>query len=334
MIISTLRLASSAIIILPGCPALAAQVQFSQLDWLTESLTVLYPNSPVGTAELLFEASDERVFAQQGGYVNIVTQVPFLAALPQWSVQNWFVQYGSAEVMLRSSPTVQFNLGNLSGQKVPTLFYLMMVTAEPLPQMPGVTEMKETPLQQERYHVGGRAPSDGGPSGGSGLSTIPLTIGPFVCIPPSVADFPIGFAGTSVGGDDLRDVTEDTNGCAPAAAARSIGYLTEGLGLLSGVCQDNYGELIDAMDSDVGSGSIGTTDDNMLAGKEQFTAAHMLPINSELQYGMNEIGRVKNALNNGGDVEILIGWEGGGRPRRHDHLGHQPRQRRSDHHVR
>lgn len=309
MIKSMLRAASLAVALSLAVSASAVQVQFTQLDWLGDDGAVLYPSSRVGEAELFFEPSlADQVFVRQGAYVNIVTQVPFPAALPQWSVQNWLVQYPDAAHMLGSSPSVQFNLGNLSGQPVPFILHVMTVTPKPLQKMPDPGDMQDAPVQHQPYHVGGRAALEGGPSGGSGLSTIPLTIGPFICIPPFIIDFPISFGGITVPVAELRTVDEDLNGCAPGSVARSLGYMLPQMGILPGVCQTAYDELVDDMDTVIGRGG-GTSDPNMLAGKEEYAAAHNLAINSELQYGMDEIGRVKEALNNGGDVEILICWD-------------------------
>jgi Dockerin type I domain len=313
MIHSPPRAASLVVALSLTVSAPAVQVQFTQLDWLGDDGAVLHPSSRVGEAELFFGSSPtDQIFVLHGAFVNIVTQVPFPGSLPQWSVQNWLVQYPDAPHMIGSSPSVQFDLGNLSGQPVPFLSYVMSVTLMPLQEMPGPKGMLQATVQHQPYHVGGRAPLDGGSAGGSGLSAIPLTIGAFICIPPFVVDFPVSFGGISVATEGLRAVDEDINGCAPGSVARSLGYMLAGMGIFPGVCQDAYDELVDEMDTDTGRGGTGTTDPDMLAGKEAYTAAHTLAINSDLQYGMNEIGRVKAALNNGGDVEILIGWDGGG----------------------
>jgi hypothetical protein len=190
MIDSTLRAASLAVVLSFTVSTSAVPVQFTQLDWLGEDGAVLYPSSRVGEAELSFGSSlGDLIFVRQGAYVNIATQLPFPAALPQWSVQNWYVQYPDPAHMFGSSPSVQFNLGNLSGQPVPFVMFVMTVTPKPLHQMPGPGGMQNAPVQHQPYHVGGRAPVDGGLSGGSGLSTIPLTIGPFICFRRSSSTF-------------------------------------------------------------------------------------------------------------------------------------------------
>lgn len=110
-------------------------------------------------------------------------------------------------------------------------------------------------------------------------------------------------------------------GCAPAAAARSIAYLGETQDFETDDAQDIYDDLVDEMDTDIGGS--GTTDENMLDGKNSYVADNALGIDSEIAYTDtfdptngsswdDLMEQVQDALEKGCDVEILITWSGGG----------------------
>jgi hypothetical protein len=107
---------------------------------------------------------------------------------------------------------------------------------------------------------------------------------------------------------DIPSVDEGENECAPGSVARSIQYMAGRNGQPVPSPQDMKDGLADDMNTDPNSGTqIG----DILSGKNTYTGDNGLPINSEIQYGM-PLGDVMDTLNGGGDVEILIGWEGGG----------------------
>jgi len=123
-----------------------------------------------------------------------------------------------------------------------------------------------------------------------------------------LGNLPVAWAWTWQGADEIPAVDEDDNGCAPASAARSVAYLGAAHGFATGDVQDIYDDLYDNMDTD----ATGTSDDDMLSGKDKYAGDSGLPIESELVYGMEHLDDVMDAINDGADVEILISWDPNG----------------------
>lgn len=266
------------------------RVEFSQLNWLGEGDEPGFPLSRVGTAEFSFGPEAAPLVAGDGAFLNIVTQVP--GGTRSWAVRNLFVRYPSPAHMAGSHPSVQFSLTTPNGLRVPSLSYAMSVTSVPLLAAPS-GPLAFVPVALENYLTGGRN------GGGSGGSTIPLTIGPWI-------GFPVIPAGTTttttVAADDIPAVDEGKMGCAPGAVARSIAYMTD-----DDTAQDIYDELYKDMKTDPANG--GTTDPNTVAGKAAYAAAHGLDITTDLNSdGLGSIGDAIDVLDDGGDVEILITW--------------------------
>ena len=103
-------------------------------------------------------------------------------------------------------------------------------------------------------------------------------------------------------------IDEGCNECAPGSVARSIQYMAGRNGQSVPSPQDMKDDLADDMQTDPNNG---TQIDDILSGKNTYTGDNGLPINSQIQYGL-PMADVINTLNSGGDVEILIGWDGGG----------------------
>ena len=269
------------------------QVEFAQLNWLGEGGRPGFPQSRVGTAELSFGPDAAALVTGDGGFINLVTQVP--GGTRSWAVRNLFVRYPSPGHMLGSHPSVQFSLTTPNGLRVPSLFYVVSLTAMPLTSAP-IGSFSSAPVPLEDYRTGGYN------SGGSGLSSRPLTIGPW--IGPIL--IPIGpTATTDVPADGIPAVDEDTNGCAPGSVARSIAYMTGAENV-----QDIYDDLYEEMGT---TEEGGTTDDNIVSGKAAYAESSGLDITTNLNLdGLGSIGEAMETLENGGDVEILISWEGGG----------------------
>ncbi|MEM9597438.1 MAG: hypothetical protein AAGD06_24430 [Acidobacteriota bacterium] len=316
------------------------RVAFRQLNWLDASGSVLIKDSKVGEAEVFFSDASAALFTGRGGYVNITTSVDG-GATYQWSVQNLYHQYKSKALMLGSSPSVQFDLTTPNGTRVPKLLYRLSVTGAPLSSDPGSPNARaRVPLTD--YLTGGRG-------GGSGTSTLPYTIGPWVgpsFYPGRGVDAapaePQRTASTSQSGDDLPKVDEDIDGCAPGAVARSIKYMADNAGVDLPDVQDIYKELYEKMGT---TSPGGTSDDDIVAGKAKFAECHGLDLDTELIYlleavvietkdrvswhgrelpvsrvtqvtttagGGIDLGGIQDALDAGKDVEVLISWNGGG----------------------
>jgi hypothetical protein len=106
----------------------------------------------------------------------------------------------------------------------------------------------------------------------------------------------------------IPPIDEGKNECAPSSVARSLQYMAALNGEEVDDPQEMKDDLVDDMDTDPESG---TTVDNMLDGKNEYTEENDLPVSSEVTYDLN-LEEIIDVLNDGGDVEILIAWNGGG----------------------
>jgi hypothetical protein len=287
------------------------RVRLSQLNWQGANGVDGIPRSRVGVAEFVFGPQSTQLLQENGGgYVNLVTQRT-RTAQPQWSVRNLYLSYRDTEAMLGSTPSVMFDLGVQNGRRLSESFFDVFVTVEPLYQPPGLLRPKKAKILLEDFHVGGRN------DGGSELWSLPHIVGPWIC-PPVL---PVRVASITIDVDDIVEVDEPDMACAPGAVTRSIKYMMGACGVATEGVDDMNGHLDDAMGTD----ASGTTDDNMLAGKNQYVEDNGLPIDSELQYwdeipegiegatDLNgDVSGVLDALNDGADIEILITWSAGG----------------------
>jgi hypothetical protein len=277
----------------PVAVSSGVRATFAQLNWLGEGGRPGFPQSRVGTATFSFDPAAAPLAAGAGAFINVVTQVP--GGTRSWAVHNLFVRYPSAVHMEGSHPSVQFSLTTPNGLRVSSLSYSLSVTSSPLKVAPSGA-LTSALVTLEDYHTGGLN------GGGSGLSTFPLTIGPW--IGPII--IPVGrTATTDVPVDDIPPVNEDPNGCAPGSVARSIAYMTG---------DDDAQSIYDGLYDDMGTDKEnGTTDDNIVSGKAKYAKDHGLDITTNLDSdGLGSIDDAMDTLDKGGDVEILITWDGGG----------------------
>ena len=291
-----------AALLLAASSAFAVDVSFRQLNWLNDDGSMGIFASQVGEAEFHFDASnpDDQIFLlpNGGGYINVVMQPNDEAV--DWVVQNLYISYPDPAFMMDSSPSVQFHLPIAEGEIVEFTLYEILVTPEPLIEPPFILD-NQSPVELVDYHVGGFA------GGGSGLAITPFIIGPW--IGPFPGTLPIDWAWTWLPGDLIDTVDEDLNGCAPGSASRSIEYLGWVGGFATGSAQDIY----DQLKNDMHTGPDGTSDPDMLSGKQSYTDRNGLPICTELVYNFAEqIDNIMQCLRDGGDIEILISWNGGG----------------------
>lgn len=271
-------------------------VGFTQLDWIGEAGEPDIPFSRVGVAEISFGVGETRFLEPDGGgFVNITTSLDG-GATSTWSVQNLYLSYPDEAHLQESSPSVQFDLGIPNGVPLDSLAFFVSVTTEPLLDPP-VGPLGPAAVDHAGYHTGGLD------NGGSGLSSLPYTIGPWVG-----GDFAIAFvldtAAALVGGDGVAAVNEDTNGCAPGAVARSIHYL---LGDPSINVQDIYNGLYGAM----GTGPNGSTMGGIIGGKQAYNDSQGLGIDTDHVDWDGDLGAIMDALDAGADVEIFIRWDNG-----------------------
>lgn len=274
-------------------------VRFYQLNWLGPNGQVKFPCSKVGVARIsVTKNTTQLLITNGGGFIQVMTQIS--GSQPTWSVRNLYLSYPNVSFMQASAPTVQFQLGVSSGTCVRSFTYSAVITVRPVTTF-NLAATRRAVITISDYLVGGRN------GGGSGFSTLPSTIGPWVGPSPSAH---VQSTATTVitPGRIGAVVDEDIDGCAPAAGARSITYLAYKR-IDTEATQDIYEDLVDLMNTILNGG--GTTDPNMLAGKNDYASTYNLPIDSEL-VGWADIADVLDALDDGADVEILISWAGGG----------------------
>ncbi len=285
----------AAVALGPAAVAAAADVQVRQLDWLGADGEVLIPASRVVDLELSFDPTDpEDQLLLDGAFVNVVSEDG------QWLVQNLPLFAQDPEELAGIRPSVMLGLPQDNGVPVELLVLGVTLTPEPLPGPPEPI-LQPVEVFPSPYLVGGRL------GGGSNLSTIPFTLGPWVgpLLPQPEGG---GFVDPDI---TIRPVSEDSMGCAPGGAARSIQYLGDRNGFETDSAQEIYDDLVDDMNTDVGDG--GTSDPDNLEGKDEYVDENNLPIDTrQVLDGLGSIRDVANALEGGGDVEILIDWEGDG----------------------
>lgn len=281
-------------------PDIHGQVTFMQLFWMASPEEALYPHSNVGAVEFAFleETGDWLLDSYGGGYLNVVIDTTAAGGAEQWAVQNLYLTYKNLDYLLGSTPTVQFSLGLDGKTPINSLEAAVFLSSKPLEEQPEAEKFFTYRVSLMPYLVGGL---DGG---GSAISTIPFIIGPWV----GPISLPKYTAWSLLYVSNVSAIDEGHMGCAPASAARSISYLGELHGFDTDDPQDIYDDLVESMDTDICGN--GTFVENMLAGKNSYCDAKGLPINSEIV--SFDPQQVRDALDNGCAVEILIGWSGGG----------------------
>lgn len=284
-------------------------VRFAQLNWMETSQKVGVPLSRVGSVELSFDARAAALLvAPKGAFVNILVSSNGKPA--SWAVRNLYLRYDVAGRMLQSSPSVHFDLGVANGTAVQDLRFAVSLSAKPRGKRFAALTMRKAPVAVKNYRVGGRN------GGGSEKSLLPLHIGAWgkSLLPTDNVFAPVLEADTRIYPESLPAVEEGVNGCAPGAVARSIQYMLEqeeDWGIEGGA-QSIYEELVEDMQTELGEvpgDPGGTTDDNLVAGKEAFNERHGLPINTDVSGWGEGVEGVAGTLEDGGDVEILISWD-------------------------
>jgi hypothetical protein len=291
------------------------QVKFKQLNWRGTGKTVRFPNSRVATAVFSFDRTAADQLIGKGSFINLVVQVPGRSGR-EWVVQNLRLRYKNERFLLGSHPSVQFPLPTPNGFRVEQLSYVLTVTPKPL-GAPPAGRLASAGVEAKLYRVGGLR------NGGSDQADLVSKVRPFVGhrlmknglegSDVEDEDEPVLDVGAStlVPVADLPEINEGTNGCAPAAVARSIEYMLENQDVfIDYSAQDIYDSLYGNMGT---SALSGTADQDIADGKAQFASDNDLDIDTSLtDDGVDSIGDAMDTLNGGGDVELLISWTGGG----------------------
>lgn len=274
-------------------------VNIKQLHWggaVGQGIQIFY--SRVGEAVWNFDPTNpihpQLLLANGGGYINLA-----LATTEDggdgldWVVQNLYLAYPNLNYLEAARPSVQFALPVNQGQPAIQAFCMMSITPFPLNQPQPQFQFADV-ISHPVYHAGGRN------NGGTDLSIIPIIIGPWT----GPILLPVDWAFIDITFDEIVEIDENTNHCAPASCARSLKYLNA-----PGDGQDICDDLADLMDT---TKEEGTADEDMESGKETFTEGHNLGINTHRTYGPGSLQEAMDALAAGCDVEALIGWSGGG----------------------
>jgi hypothetical protein len=278
------------------------------------SLCILISN--VGTVQFFFsEGAGEWLLAEHGGaWLNVVIDTTAFNGSQQWVVQNLYLVYPDPAYMLGSKPSVQFSLGLDDWMPLPDLQAAVFLSDGPLTDYPAESFFDVFLVFPKPYLVGGRLDQ----GGGSALSDIPFIIGPWI----GPLSLPVRTAAINITAASIAAIDEGHQGCAPGSAARSIDYLGQNNDdIETGDPQGIYDDLVEMMNT--GICTTGTADDDMLDGKNTYSDANGLPIGSEIAYTdtyeptegsswSDLMEKVQDALDAGCDVEILIGWSGGG----------------------
>jgi hypothetical protein len=287
--------------------AKAATVSFGQVDWLDNAGGYTAQNSEWGQFSIELTSSDDSLFFNDSGsgrygYLNVVTSIGVSSSL--WSIQNLTLCYETASHLDSRLPeSVSFNLGTARGLGLSSLDSYWTITSSPLSAQPSGT--------MTTYSVGSVSWLFGGID-----DALPLN-GNSGNAPPPMAQAYVGASVSSVsrvsgaitsGEKQVPAVNEDTSGCAPGAAARSLKYLeAEGKISLGGKnVQEVYDEIKNSnyMDTKL-TPKGGTTVDNFFKGKNEYSKDNDLSLRT---YGTFDPIAAANALKSGADVEMGVWW--------------------------
>jgi hypothetical protein len=292
-------------------------VTFDQINWGNGSGGFQDQDSQWGQAVVSFSPDDAASLSPFGsgyaGWVNIVTSVAG-GSNNNWSVENMPVVFDKAGDLSGDLPfTYQFDLGQPDGSAVANLSYSLMLSTSPLTSEPsgpltsagvlGVTDTEGTTTTP-------------GLEGDEAGTVAQDTVG--AAVAGAVAGAAIGAGGRGsiqTSQTNIAVVAEQLNGCAPGAAARSIKYLQQMYPSLNVTqnAQQVYGTLTNLMQSVTGPATTnggGTAIANFVAGKNLYFTTNNLQIAPTVV--TTNFGQVISSLNATGDVEIGVGWAGGG----------------------
>lgn len=303
--------------------ALAASVNFQQIDWGDGLAGFNALNSDWGRAEVALSPADTALLFADGlggsyGYLNIVTDTSGSGGTSgNWAVQNVPLTYANTLQLEGLIPDgYMFDLGVASGVDVASLSFAASIDANPI----------SSPITMGAPFAMGGATVDAANHVMGGLTDLsdPLVFGGTERNPPPKAMNTAGAAsgemihssGKIKGKEsDVPAINEDVNGCAPGSAARSIHYLGRqfsGLAMALGTetPQQTYEKLKMQMGTQVGKNGSGTTVPNFKVGKDRYDAA--LPgaeiMTTQTGRSAMDFMDAMNGLINCKDIEAMIYW--------------------------
>jgi hypothetical protein len=294
---------AAAIFLAAGAPA--AVVSFSQVDWRNNSGGFTAFQSEWGLARVQLDGSDLANFASVPGgylaYVNATATVP-AGVNDSWQIANRpiFVR-NTFDAPFAASYDFFLDLGITRGSaRVSSLDFRFELSPTPAVSAPAGPTTPSA-VDAKPLLFGGRdLSSTTGNSGNTGTT------------PPSA---PVYNPLNQLSGPDLRyggvsdtkkipAVNENDNHCAPGSVTRSLGYLdatNDSFGI-SQTTQQIVDSLAQSMKTSL---TDGTTDANILSGKDEFLRNNGVPVET---FVTTDISVVIECLNDGADVEALIDY--------------------------
>ena len=295
----------------------------NQIDWRSDTGGYLVQNSEWGTVNIQFLPGDESefVFTPAGfiGYVQVVTSLA--AGAPyNWAVENMLMLFPSASDFDGRLPdSFSFNLGVPRGHDV-TLDHefrvAVLITPHPLTSMPYV------PLYLESYIVP-VIHEDWLWGNGLAGEVVPSTAENFVAFADDT-NVKTEAKIQKIKESDIEAIDEEINGCGPGGAARSLRYLAQqNLIKLNQTGPQVYNTLKTKayMNTGLGAGGKGTTNDNFQKGKDAYSKALNLKVMTDTTATAGVLQTdIMDPMNKGADVEIVI--KRGKNDKGEDQLGH------------
>ncbi|MBN2534869.1 MAG: hypothetical protein JXB88_18455 [Spirochaetales bacterium] len=272
-----------------------------QFDWVLSAGGKIV-NSRVGEARFTVTPGDIKYIQENNGaFINMAIDCDAVPG-PIWIVQNMYVP--NDDTLPEIQTGAMFGMGS-SGNSWENAFISVILSDEPFDfgshlSSCTCTLFSATSIIHEDYLTGGM-------DGGSGDSSIPavITVWKGFDADADATDWtPVSIGIVSSEGS-IPAIDEGPNECAPAAIARSIAYMAS----LNDEPVDSPQDIKDDLADEMGTTSSGTQKNNIIPGKNDYTDSEDLPVDSSES---TNIDTAINTLNNGGDVEIMISWTGGG----------------------
>ncbi len=309
---AALRLLGHLIVVVVALGPIAFAHTFSihQINWLSPNGGYLLQNSEWGTVNVQFLPGDESEFVatQDGyfGYLQVVTWPGMGGVAYNWAVANKLILIrNTAGFAGRLPDAFSFNLGLPRGYDVTTdrLFRTaVLITPAPLDTMPNVQ------LNQPQYLVPVTTEDWLWGNGLAGEIVPPLAQNFFVAADAKDKKLE---AKITIEEKDVEAIDEEVNGCGPGGAARSLKYMekTRKIKNLNQTAQQVYDTLKGNrfMNTQLGAGGNGTTNDNFKKGKDAYSQNKTLKIETDFTFTAGVLkSDIMDPMNAGADVEIII----------------------------
>lgn len=303
---------TAAILLAANTPA--AMVSFAQVDWRNNSGGFNAFQSEWGLARVQLSSADLAHFTPVPGgfltYVNATATVPS-GVTDSWEIANRpiFVR-NSFDSPFSSTYDFFIDLGISRGSaRVSSLDFRFELSPTPALAAPAGPTTPSAVDAKPMLFGGRDLSATTGNFGNSGASPPPI---PQYVSLNQLAGPDIRYGGVS-DTKKIPAVNEADNHCAPGSVARSLGYL-DATNDSFGISQTTQ-QIVDSLAQSMKTSSEkGTTDANILSGKDEFLRNNGVPVET---FVTTDIGQVIEWLNDGADVEALIdyGKDAAGNPK-------------------